>query len=195
MLTCTLRPSALYGERDGGMLYNIMRNYRAGRRRWQIGDGKNEFSQTYAGNSADAHLLAAAKLLSEHKGASDTSPSASSGKIAGEAILITDAYPVPYWDFGREVYRLAGDTTPIEDTWVVPKQAALWFAWGVEWFHWFRGDWPTLNRSMVRFTTMHRTYNITKAKELLGYTPAVDWKEGVRRSVEWYIKDEKEKQQ
>lgn len=173
MRTVSLRPALIYGERDNDQIPNLMANYRAGRGRMQIGDGTNLFSNTYGGNSADAHLLAAAKLL-------QPDPSG----VAGEAFFITNGQPHPFWDFPRAIFRAAGDPTPKDQIRVVPRSVALSVAWAVEWFAWLAGSKPFITVPIVKYTTMHRWYNITKARERLGYEPKVDWEEGIRRGVQ-----------
>jgi len=170
--TVALRPAVIYGERDNDMTPNLLLAYRGGRSAVQIGDGTNILSVTYAGNSADAHLLAAARLL-------DSDPTG----IAGEAFFITNETSVPFWDFARAVFRAAGDTTPPEKIRIINRSLALCIAWVSEWIAWFTGSKPMMATTMVKYCTMNRWYNISKAKERLGYKPQVDWEEGVRRAV------------
>jgi sterol-4alpha-carboxylate 3-dehydrogenase (decarboxylating) len=40
-----------------------------------------------------------------------------------------------------------------------------------------------LNRQMVKFLTMERTFNISKVKKRLGYKPQVSVEEGIKRAV------------
>lgn len=65
-LTCAIRPSAIFGERDVQMIPNMLAVLRAGRTRFQLGANDNLFDFTYVGNTAHAHLLAAAALLDAH---------------------------------------------------------------------------------------------------------------------------------
>jgi hypothetical protein len=47
-------------------------------------------------------------------------------------------------------------------------------AWALEWGYWiftFGKKAPRLTRARVKYTTMQRTLDITKAKERLGYRP------------------------
>jgi sterol-4alpha-carboxylate 3-dehydrogenase (decarboxylating) len=172
MRTVALRPAVIYGERDNDMIPNLMATYRAGRHRMQIGDGRNLLSVTYIANSTAAHLLAAARLL-------EPDPTG----VAGEAFFITNGEPVPFWEFARAVFRAAGDTTRPDQIRVVNRTVALCIAWVSEWVAWLTGTKPVLATAQVKYTTMHRWYNITKARERLGYEPEVDWEEGVRRGV------------
>jgi sterol-4alpha-carboxylate 3-dehydrogenase (decarboxylating) len=138
----------------------------------QIGPGTNYLSVTYAGNSADAHLLAAARLLGSNPVG-----------IAGEAFFITDDTPARFWDFGRAFQREAGLTTASDKIRIINPTVAYYIAWVLEWIAWFTGSKPKLATASVRYVTMNRWYNISKAKERLGYQPKVDWEEGVKRGV------------
>lgn len=170
--TVALRSAAIYGERDSDIIPNMMAAYRAGRHRLQIGDNTNLLDYTYAGNAADAHLLAATHLLRPH-------PTG----VAGEAFFITNGAPTLFWDFVRTVFRAAGDRTQPDQIRVVSRGVALSLAWVLESVAWFTGSKPVLSTDIVKYATMHRWYNINKARKRLGYEPRVDWEEGIRRSV------------
>src|SRR5574338_95310 len=45
---------------------------------------------------------------------------------------------------------------------------------------------PPLYRRRVDFFTKSRAFDITRAREELGYAPRVDLREGIRRTLEWY---------
>lgn len=46
---------------------------------------------------------------------------------------------------------------------------------------------PTLFRRRVDFFTHERAFDISKAKQMLGYAPQVSLADGIRRTVEWYL--------
>ena len=45
---------------------------------------------------------------------------------------------------------------------------------------------PPLYRRRVGFFTHHREFDISKAKRVLGYDPRISYKEGIRRTAQWY---------
>jgi sterol-4alpha-carboxylate 3-dehydrogenase (decarboxylating) len=51
-----------------------------------------------------------------------------------------------------------------------------------------------INRRMVKYLTMTRTFDISKAKERLGYKPQVNMQEGVKRAVQYYMAHESNKE-
>ena len=178
--TCSLRPAAIYGERDNDVLPGILRVLDDGRSRFQVGPNTALFATTYAGNAADAHLLAAERLLAVGAGAAEEP-----GKeVAGEAFFVTNGADMPFFTFCRAAWREAGDKTRFpEDVTVVPLWIAVVMAWISETVAWLRGAKPRITVASLRFTTMQRYYNIDKARKRLGYEPAVEWDEGVRRGV------------
>ena len=171
MRTVSLRPSVLYGERDNVITPLSMMLLRKGMTRRQIGDNTNAMSITYAGNGADAHILAASRLLSNPEG------------VAGEAFFVNDGEPMSYWTFNRKIWSLAGDATPLDEVKVISASSAYWLAWFFELIAWITGGKPKLTGAMVYFATSQRSFNCTKARTVLGYEPKVTSDEGLRRSV------------
>lgn len=49
----------------------------------------------------------------------------------------------------------------------------------------FAGD-PPMSRSRARTFTQHRVYDISRARERLGWEPAIDFESGVRETTAWY---------
>ena len=45
---------------------------------------------------------------------------------------------------------------------------------------------PPLYRRRVDFFTKSRAFDISRAREELGYAPQVSLREGIRRTLEWY---------
>ena len=185
----------IYGERSDDIIPSCMAMLRAKRHTTQIGDNTNMVNPTYAGNSADAHLQAALKLLNAPNG------------VAGEAFNITDGRDIRFWDFNKLVYKTAGQEVDSKAIRVIGSYAAGWLAWAFEWAAWVMGTKPLMKVDWVGFMTMYRTFSIEKARTRLGYEPEVSMEEGVRRSVEvsscaafaeqsahsvqWFLKNEK----
>lgn len=172
MRTTALRPALIYGERDNDLIPTQIANLRGGRSWLQIGDNTNLFSATYAGNAADAHLLAARRLLADPDG------------VAGEAFFITNGQDQPFWTFTRAAWRAAGDTTPASQVRALSPGLAAALGWLLEWVAWARGTRPAMTRQTIGLVSRDRYFNITKARTVLGYEPRVDWEEGMRRGVE-----------
>ncbi|KAF8840601.1 3-beta hydroxysteroid dehydrogenase/isomerase [Paxillus ammoniavirescens] len=70
LLTVALRPAGIFGPGDRQMMVGLYQAYQRGQTHFQVGDNNNLFDYTYVGNLAQAHLLAADKLVPP----SDTKP-------------------------------------------------------------------------------------------------------------------------
>lgn len=123
----------------------------------------------YVTNVADAHCLAVRNLLT-------------SGTAAGETFYITNDEPVAFRDFCVAVWKEFGHVPPF--TVRVPKALAWWLGWGAEWVTWATGIEASFNRGAVMDATAARYFNITKARRILGYSPAIDLQDGLRISCQ-----------
>ena len=186
MLTVSIRPAGIFGEGDVQNLPNILQVYYDGKTKFQLGDNSNRFDFTYVGNVANAHILAAQKLLETYD---RSDPPPANKRVDGEAFLITNDDPYNFWTYARTAWAAAGDRTDPKDVWVIPKSVGLMMATTLEWIFWllFWGrKQPGTTRQKVKFTCMTRTYRIDKAKSRLGYKPIWGMKEGIARGVEWF---------
>lgn len=185
MRTASLRPTVIYGERDNDVTPIIMRTLWS--KGLQIGGNTNPWSTTYVGNSTHAHLLAAEKLCSDDKAVRD--------RVGGQAFFIANEGTYTYCDFARTIWYYAGVGPKRDDAEYDPKNGkmrvvsvglAMWVAWASEWFAWATGGAPIVTQVAVGIFTMVRRYDISKAKERLGYREQMDWEEGCRRSAQWW---------
>jgi sterol-4alpha-carboxylate 3-dehydrogenase (decarboxylating) len=162
---------------------------RKGQSRFQLGPNDNLFDFTYVKNIAHAHLLAAVGLLTT--GTLSITP-LDNEKIDGEAFFITNDSPVYFWDFARSVFGEGGDKVAVDPTkiWVLGTGLALMIASIVELIFGLVGKTPNLDRDKVRFSAMTRYFNISKAKQRLGYFPIVSLEEGMKRGVKSWLDKE-----
>lgn len=175
LATCALRPSGIFGEGDTVMVPTLVRQARAGKMKYIIGDGKNKWDLTYVGNVAQAHLLAAEEL-------SPGSP------VSGQAFFITNQEPVPFWDFTGDLLEGLGYRRPSIH---LPLALILVIAMLFEYvirpllrpIKELTTDFTVFR---VRIVTRQRAFSSAKARRLLGYTPATPLKEGIRRTVEHF---------
>ena len=190
LLTTRLRGSLLFGEGDTTATPQMIANARAGRTRFQIGDGSNLFDFTYVGNAAHAQILAAETLLHESEGHLDIKGPL---KVNGEAFVITNDEHWRFWDFVRTIAAEAGHPVPKDQVKVIPTRIYYGFAVIAEWVIWllsFGTQESTINRRMVKYLTMTRTFDISKAKMRLGYRPQTTIRKGIKRSVEYFLAHE-----
>jgi sterol-4alpha-carboxylate 3-dehydrogenase (decarboxylating) len=177
MLTCSIRPAAIFGYGDDGLVQSIAGAAKAGKGRFQIGPGNNTWDVTYVVNVAESHLLAAEALLQATR-----SDVPADMRVEGEAFIITNGEPVHFWTFSRAIGAAAGYPTAHADIRVVPIWLALWIAIVREWIIWlvsFGKRAPRSNRQAIAYTCMTRTYNIDKARKRLKYEPRISMEEAV----------------
>jgi len=173
--TVALRPSGIFGPGDWGLAATLARVIQEGRTHFQIGDNTNLFDYTYVTNVADAHLLAADKLLD----------AVGLPRVGGEVFIITNGQPWPFWDFNRAVWKEMGHVSKRKPI-VLSRPTGLILAYIAEWIAWFTGKPALFTRFRVKFTCANRWFNIDKARNVLGYKPSVDYEEGIKRMVAWH---------
>jgi sterol-4alpha-carboxylate 3-dehydrogenase (decarboxylating) len=189
-LTCAIRPAGIIGEGDAQALPKMVSSYRKGQTRFQVGDNHNLFDFTYVYNVAHGHALALIALLQTHK-MLPTKP-LDSERVDGEAFFITNGEPTPFWDFARQVWHEAGDRLPLSKVWVLSADTMWTIGTILEWAFWMLGKTPNITRAQVRYSTLSKYHNITKARTRLGYEPVVPLAEGIRRGVQYILAQEKE---
>jgi sterol-4alpha-carboxylate 3-dehydrogenase (decarboxylating) len=117
-------------------------------------------------------------------------------QVAGQAFFITNGEPIYFWDFPRAVWNLldamleSSTSRKSRGLIILPKAVGLLAATGAEWVGWLIGKEPTFTRFKVAYSCATRWHNIEKARRVLGYEPEVGLGEGVRRMVEWWVKEE-----
>jgi sterol-4alpha-carboxylate 3-dehydrogenase (decarboxylating) len=160
----------------------MLRASRRGQSKFQLGSNDNLFDWTYVENVAHAHLLAVSALL--QTSALSTMP-LDHERVDGEVFFITNDSPVYFWDFARTVWKYGGDTAGMDlaRVWTLSADFGMFIAHLLSWILWVFGKTPNLSPSSVKFSTITRFYDITKAKTRLGYLPIVPLEEGIRRGV------------
>lgn len=181
LLTCTIRPSGIFGPGDRQCIPGMVEVCERGQHRFQIGDNESLMDFTYVGNVALAHVLAAEKLAIPDSGA------------AGQAFNLTNGTPVPFWDFASRVWAEYGHYMPNSKKIILSYNASMFIALISETIFNIKGmfwDKSTLkegmSRSRIKQAMSSRYFDISKAKTILGYEPQVDLDQGIKLSIEWY---------
>ncbi|KAL4757338.1 C-3 sterol dehydrogenase/C-4 decarboxylase [Aspergillus foveolatus] len=191
MLTCALRPSGIYGEKDGQLIIKMLShgvNASPTVRKMQLGENNNLFDFTYVGNVAYSHLLAAFRLLAIHKRVeSGQGDLLDYERVDGEAFLITNDQPVYFWDFTHAAWALADKVVEPHQVWQLPEWLLGPIGGLAEAVLGLVGKTPNLTRRAVRYSCMTRYYSCDKAKDRLGYTPIVPLDEGLARAVGYFL--------
>ncbi|HUG70273.1 MAG TPA: NAD-dependent epimerase/dehydratase family protein [Pirellulaceae bacterium] len=166
LLTCSLRPHLIWGPRDQHLIPRLLDRARSGKLR-RIGDGTNLVDMVYVENAATAHLQAAAALR-------PGSP------VCGRAYFISQGEPVNLWDWVNEILGLAG-IAPLQ------KSLSLKTAWRIgaamETVYRLFGKQsePRMTRFLAAQLATSHYFDITRAREDFGYSPAISTAEGMRR--------------
>ncbi|XP_062082221.1 3beta-hydroxysteroid-dehydrogenase/decarboxylase isoform X2 [Humulus lupulus] len=178
LLTCCIRPSSIFGPGDKLLVPSLIDAARAGKSKFIIGDGNNVYDFTYVENVAHAHICAERALSSEE---------AVAEKAAGQAYFITNMEPIKFWEFLSLILEGLGYERPRIK---IPALVMMPIAHAVEWAYKLLGPYgmkvPQLTPSRIRLLSCSRSFNCSKAKDRLGYTPIVTLQEGLRRTLESY---------
>ncbi|KAF1836715.1 C-3 sterol dehydrogenase/C-4 decarboxylase family protein [Decorospora gaudefroyi] len=188
-LTCSIRPAGIFGERDVQTLPHMVKAYRKGQTKFQVGDNTNLFDFTYVENIAHGHILAVLALLHSHQ-MLPTVP-LDTERVDGEAFFITNGEPTYFWDFIRAVWHEAGDRLPLSSVWHLSADTAWAIGTILETLFWLVGKKPNLTRAQVRYSSMSKYHSIAKARMRLGYAPLVSLEEGIKRGVQYILEAEK----
>jgi len=170
LATVALRPHLIWGPDDPHIIPGLIRRARQGHLR-RIGNEDKLVDFTYIQNAAHAHLLAAKNLNAN-------SP------IAGKAYFITDDQPEPLWDFVNKLLQ-TGELQPIHKR--VNRKIAYLAASILETLHRFlkRSGEPRITRFLVEELATSHWFNISAAKQDLGYSPIISRQEGLAQVRKW----------
>ncbi|KKY21490.1 putative c-3 sterol dehydrogenase c-4 decarboxylase [Phaeomoniella chlamydospora] len=197
MLTCSLRPAGIIGERDVQYSYKVLQHAIAApswQLRMQLGDNENLFDLTYAGNIALAHFLAAERLLMTHKRVAEGGiPPLSHEKVDGEAFMITNDNTVTFWDATFFLWSLLGKVVEPSQVIALNEGFAMPLGMLAQAVTTMMGRESKFTPQTVRFSCMRRYFNCSKAKQRLGYRPLIGLEEALIRSCKSFLEQEEAK--
>ena len=159
-----VRPSGIYGPGDR----RLLRLFRGvARKRWvTLGSGEIYYHLTFIDD-----LVEGFRLCGVHPAAANRTYILAGGEVTtlNELVaLVADGagVPAPRWHL------------PVWPFWTLGAACeAVCRPFGVE---------PPIHRRRVDFFTKSRAFDITRAREELGYAPSVWLRDGIRRTLEWY---------
>jgi nucleoside-diphosphate-sugar epimerase len=167
--TVALRPHLVWGPGDTHFIPTLLERARAGRL-VRVGKGENKVDITYIDNIAEAHLLAEEKLGNSGAGA------------AGRAFFISQGEAVNAWDFIAELVTRFGFTPPRR---AVSYRTARAIGASCEllWRVLRRPGLPPMTRFLAAQMAKSHYFDLTAARETLGYRPLVTTAEGLDRLI------------
>jgi nucleoside-diphosphate-sugar epimerase len=169
--TLALRPHLVWGPGEDQLVSRILAKASSGELR-RIGAFNKLVDTTFIDDAAEAHRLAVERL-------------APGAAVAGKAYFISGGDPRPVWDIVNAILAAAG-RPPVTR---VVKPAVAWAAaWALEAFHSLakRDEEPEITRFLVRQLTTAHWFNISAARQDLGYEPRCPVDAGLARLQTWF---------
>lgn len=181
LLTCAVRPFGIYGPGDRLALPAFVAGARSWQMKFVLGDGRNLFDWTYVENVAHAHVCAE-RALDDVGSQLQAGAESEDEEVSGQAYFITDGRPQRFWQFVGDFLSGLGYPRPrlhLPTSLLLPAaHVAAWFSrtTGIGAGHHF-------TPSRVRLVTSTCTFDISRARQRLGYEPPVPFDEAMRRTV------------
>lgn len=163
-----IRPSWLYGPRDRATIARMVNLVRSGRAKL-LGDGENRLNMVYAGNVAEACILAADLPTAVHE----------AYNVSNDGVMTPKRY--------YELMARALDCPPV--TRHVPYGVAYGVAFALEVIgHALRLKRPPMiTRYAVWLMGRRAFFSAEKARRELGWKSTVSYEEGIPMTVGWYL--------
>jgi nucleoside-diphosphate-sugar epimerase len=164
LVTVALRPHLIWGPRDPHLVPRIIERAKAGRLRL-VGKQNNLVDSTYIDNAALAHILAAEALETN-------------AVCSGKAYFISNGEPLPMAKLINKILA-AAEISPVTKT--IPTQLAYTIGMMMEFVYRIfklKGE-PIMTRFVARQLSCAHWYDLTAAKNDLGYQAKVTIDEGM----------------
>ncbi|KAH8692056.1 hypothetical protein BGW36DRAFT_386881 [Talaromyces proteolyticus] len=164
LITAVLRIPGMYGENDDNCVGTLLSTIRKGEHNIQVGDNKPVFEVVYVEKACQAHILAAKRILEGRP-------------VGGQAFFISDGVSLPYFDFARKLYAGAGHPVPSDQIKVIPLWLVVGLAYIGEWVYWIftlNTKVPELRSRRIKYLAGGCQWDVSKAREQLGYEPVAD---------------------
>lgn len=166
--TVAVRPCMMITHQEHTIIPSMLDVITAGRNHTPSSKTTNHIDLISVENAAVAHVKAMHSLLDRKK---------AGGRVAGVAFNVSDGSPMPFCDVKRIICETARCNSETEEV----KGAPSWFLRGAISIARFLysvvslgNKRPELNNQVVNINTNTFTYNISKARQVLGYSPSTD---------------------
>ncbi|GAU49291.1 hypothetical protein TSUD_89160 [Trifolium subterraneum] len=172
VLTCSLRPSNVFGPGDTEFVPYIVKLARYGVTKFITGTGNNLTDFTFYENVTHAHICAEEALNFQ------------TISVAGKAFFITNLEPVKFWEFLSLLLEGLGYPRPFIK---LPANLVQYILTVLKWFYEKLGPRYFNYPLLVHFfqLALHtRTFNCSAAQKDIGYSPIVSLEEGVTLTIE-----------
>ncbi len=172
LLTCSIRPSGIWGRGDQTMFRKVFESVLAGHVKVLVGSKNVKLDNSYVHNLIHGFILAAEHLVP-------------GGAAPGQSYFINDGEPVNMFEFSRPVVEACGQPWP---KFRVPGRL-VWFVMSVwQWFHFRFGlPKPLLEPLAVERLYLDNYFSIAKAQRDLGYQPLFTTEQAMAECVPYYV--------
>lgn len=172
MLTCSIRPSGIWGRGDQTMFRRVFDSVLAGHVKVLVGGKDVKLDNSYVHNLVHGFILAAQHLVE-------------GGTAPGQAYFINDGEPINMFEFSRPVMEACGEPWP---TFRVPGRL-VWFVMTIwQFFHFKFGlPKPLLEPLAVERLYLDNYFSIAKAERDLGYRPLFTTAQALEQCTPYYV--------
>ena len=172
LLTCSIRPSGIWGRGDQTMFRRVFESVLAGHVKVLVGSKHVKLDNSYVHNLIHGFILAAEHLVP-------------GGSAPGQAYFINDGEPINMFEFSRPVVEACGQPWPRLR---VPGRL-VWFVMTVwQWFHFRFGlPKPLLEPLAVERLYLDNYFSIAKAERDLGYRPLFTTEQAMAECLPYYV--------
>jgi 3beta-hydroxy-Delta5-steroid dehydrogenase / steroid Delta-isomerase len=172
LLTCSIRPSGIWGRGDQTMFRKVFESVLAGHVKVLVGSENVKLDNSYVHNLIHGFILAAQHLVV-------------GGTAPGQAYFINDGEPVNMFEFSRPVVEACGEPWP--RFWVPGR--LVWIVMTVwQWFHFRFGlPKPLLEPLAVERLYLDNHFSIAKAQRDLGYQPLSSTEQAMAECLPYYV--------
>ncbi|NRB38551.1 MAG: NAD-dependent epimerase/dehydratase family protein [Pseudomonadales bacterium] len=171
LLTCSIRPSSIWGPGDQTMFKQMFEQMIAGLYKARVGMGNAKLDNSYVHNLIHGQILAAKHLVR-------------GGTSEGQAYFINDGEPVNVFEFSRPVLEAINYPFPTIKipAALIKSVMALW-----QFLHFkFSIPEPPIPPLAVERIAVDNYFSIEKAKTELGYEPLYTTAQGMTESMPYY---------
>jgi 3beta-hydroxy-delta5-steroid dehydrogenase/steroid delta-isomerase len=172
LLTCSIRPSGIWGRGDQTMFRKVFESVLAGHVKVLVGSKNVKLDNSYVHNLIHGFILAAEHLVP-------------GGAAPGQSYFINDGEPINMFEFSRPVVEACGQPWP---KFRVPGRL-VWLVMTVwQWFHFRFGlPKPLLEPLAVERLYLDNYFSIAKAQRDLGYQPLFTTEQAMAECLPYYV--------
>lgn len=171
MLTCSIRPSGIWGDGDQTMFRKLFESVVAGHVKVLIGSKRAKLDNSYVHNLIHGFILAAEHLVP-------------GGTAPGQAYFINDGEPINMFEFARPVIEACGQHWPRLR---VSGRMVRDVMFGWQWLHFRFGlPEPLLEPGAVERLYLNNYFSIDKARRELGYQPQFTTEQAMADCLPYY---------